>query len=1052
MKKILLIFAGLFIAGNSVAWAQSVQVNGRVTERQQPLAGASVVVKGSANATLTDIDGRYTIAVPEDAILVFSFLGLQTQEIAVSNRTVINVEMEPEAAELEEVIVVAYGTATRRSFTGSAATIKSDDIAKRQSSNLTNVLAGQVAGLQTAGSNGQPGASSTIRIRGLGSYSASSAPLFVVDGMACEGGLENINPADIESINVLKDASSSALYGARGANGVIIITTKSGKSRDAVVTVDAKTGLNSRALFDYDVIKDPALFYETHYRAIYNYALAQNGQTPASADAFANANMINDYSYGLIYNVYDIPPGEAMIINGKLNPAATPGRMITYKGRQYWLQPDDWEKEAYNQSLRQEYNITISGSGERTSNYFSAGFLSDKGYVKGSDFNRFTARVRSDYQVKKWFKAGATAGYAHTGSNYINAESNSSANIFYSIRSLAPIYPVFVRDANKQAAIDQYGNTMYDWGDKVYGVRPVMPQSNPIAKNILDTDNDDQHNLNGNIFAEISFLHDFSFRASAGADWLDNRATDFTNRYYGQYASSNGIIKKQHVRLFAVNFQQLLNWKRGFNHHHFDAMLGHEYYNRKAFYLTGSKSNVFNDEKMEIGAAISNPSVNSYMTEYNTEGFFGRVQYDYDNRYFASASYRRDGTSRFHPKFRWGNFWSAGAAWLLSEEAFFRLPQVDLLKLKLSYGSQGNDNIGNYLYDDRFRIISSSTGIGLVPSGLGNPGITWETNHNFNTGVEFQLFDKRLNGSIDYFIRQSGNLLFSVPIPPSFGFGSIGKNAGVMRNNGFEIALTGALVRTENVLWTLSVNATHFVNVITRLPPAQKDGFETGNYRIEEGKSRYEWYMPQYAGVDGKGRSTWYIDVKDANGTVTGRDVTTSYASAGKYFSGTAIPDLFGGISTAVEAFGIDFSLALAYQLGGRSYDAGYASLMYVPSSGKKGYAWHKDIGNAWSENNTSSNIPRLQFFDSSVTNVSDRFLTGASYLGVQNITLGYTLPKAWTSKIYLASLRVFAVADNVFLFSERKGFDPRQSFDGSSSAQQYAPIRTVSAGVTMRF
>ncbi|MDR3134010.1 MAG: TonB-dependent receptor [Prevotellaceae bacterium] len=1052
MKRLFLIFACLFVGGQGAAWAQPVEVNGRVTENQEPLAGASVAVKGSTAGGVTDAEGRYSIAVPEGAVLVFSFLGLQRQEIAVGNRTVINVEMEAEAEALEEVIVVAYGTATRRAYTGAASTIKGEEIVKRQSSNITNVLAGQVAGLQTAGASGQPGSSSSIRIRGLGSYSASSAPLFVVDGMPYEGDMENINPADIESINVLKDASSSSLYGARGANGVIIITTKGGKTRDAVVTVDARWGVNSRSLFDYDVIKDPAAFYETHYRSIYRYALAQNGQTPASADAFANANLINSQTYGLIYNVYAIPQGEAMIVNGKLHPAATLGRMVAYDGRNYWLQPDDWAKEAYHRALRQEYNITVSGSSERASNYFSAGFLSDKGFVAGSDFSRFTARMRSDYQVKKWLKVGASAGYAHAGGNYVDDTGNSSANIFYSIRSLAPIYPVYVRDANKQAVTDQHGYTLYDWGDKIYGVRPALPQSNPIAGNMLNMNGSDMNNLNGNIFSEISFLNDFSFRASAGADWADKRTTDFTNRYYGQYASSNGILDKQHRRTFAVNFQQLLTWKRRFDNHHLDAMLGHEYYNRKVYYLNGTRSNVFDDEKMELNAAVSNPDAGSYLTEYNTEGFFGRVQYDYDNRYFASVSYRRDGTSRFHPSHRWGNFWSAGVAWLLSEEKFFHAPSVDLLKVKLSFGSQGNDNIGDYLYDDRFRISTSSAGIGLGATGLGNPAITWETNYNFNAGVEFQLFDKRLSGNIEYFIRRSGNLLFNVPLPPSSGFTGVGENAGTMRNNGVELELTFTPVKTENLLWTLSLNITHFSNVITQLPPTRKDGFETGSYRIEKGKSRYEWYMPQYAGVDREGRSTWYVNVKDAGGNITGRDVTTSYASASYYFSGSALPVAFGGISSSLEAFGADFSLALAYQLGGRSYDAGYASLMYVPSSGNKGYAWHKDIMNAWSETHTSSNIPRLQFADSSVTNISDRFLTSASYLGIQNITLGYTFPKAWTSKIRLSSLRIFAIADNVLLFSARKGFDPRQNFDGSASAQQYAPTRTVSAGISVKF
>jgi TonB-linked SusC/RagA family outer membrane protein len=740
-----------------------------------------------------------------------------------------------------------------------------------------------------------------------------------------------------------------------------------------------------------------------------------------------------------------------MIVNGTLNPGATQGRMVGYRGTNYWLQPDDWEKAAYHRSLRQEYNMTVSGSGEKSAHYVSAGFLSDRGFVAGSGFSRFTARARSDYRARPWLKVGTAAGYTHTGGDYVNADHNSSANIFYSIRALAPIYPLYVRDENRQIATDRYGNTMYDWGDRVYGVRPVMPQSNPVAQNLLDADSDDANILNANAFAEISFLKDFSFRASAGMDWTDDRTTGFTNRYYGQYASSNGIISKYHIRAFAVNIQQLLNWSRQFDGHRLDAMIGHEYYNRRYCYLYGSKSNVYNDHKMELAAAIANPNTNSYLSEYNTEGFFGRVQYDRDNRYFASASYRRDGTSRFRPGRRWGDFWSAGAAWLLSDEAFFRAAWVDLLKIKASYGLQGNDNIGNYLYDDRFLIAATPDGIGLVASGPGNPDITWETGKNFNTGAEFQLFDKRLEGSVEYFIRWSSNLLFNIPLPPSLGFGSIGENAGTMRNSGLELNITATPVKTENIRWTLSCNATHVTNVITRLPASRKDGFETDRYRIEEGKSRYHWYLPRYAGVDRQGRSTWYRDVKDPSGAVTGREATTEYAGATKYFSGSSIPFLFGGMSTSVEAFGADCSISFAWQLGGRSYDAGYASLMYAPASGTKGYAWHRDILDAWSRDNTASNIPRLQFGDPAVTGASDRFLTPASCISIQNITLGYTLPKAWTAKLRLSSLRLFAVADNVLLFSARKGFDPRQRFDGSSSAQAYAPVRTISGGISVK-
>lgn len=1061
-KLVLSLVAVLSVAAMAVA--QNKQVSGRVSgEDGNPIVGATVLVEGSTTSgTSTNIAGEFALRAPVNGNLVVSFIGYESQVVAINGQTNLEVVLKEDTKSIDDVIVVAFGQAKKEAFTGSAGIVKSDDIAKVQTSNVAQALAGQVSGVQLSNSTGAPGSSPSIRIRGFSSISASQEPLFIVDGAPYEGDLNNINPNDIESMTVLKDAASNALYGARGANGVIMITTKRAKGRDAIVTVDAKWGVNSRATKDYDYITDPGQYYETHYHALYSKFLS-DGQTAANAMILANNQLVSSEEGGLGYNVFTVPNGQYMIgSNGRMNPAATLGRRVTYKGQDYWLTADDWNDEAYENSFRQEYNVSVSGSTDRSNFYASFGYLNSKGIVQGSDMYRYTARLKADFQAKKWLKVGANASYANFDWNSLNAdgEGESTANVFTFTSSMAPIYPVYVRDGMGNVMYDQYGIKMYDYGNGMNAgmTRPVFANANALLDSQLNPNNSNGNAFSGSAFADFTLYEGLKVTLNVGMNLDETRYSSMLNRFYGQFASQGGILSKQHSRSFSYNLQQLINYSKTFaEHHSIDIMAGHEYYNYSTALLNGSRSNIFLDGNDELANALVDGSVTSYSGEYNNEGYFGRVQYDYDERIFVSGSYRRDASSRFHPDHRWGNFWSAGAAWLINRESWFNVKWIDMLKLKASIGSQGNDNIGAYRYTHNYQIVNSASKPGVIFTAQGNENITWETNTNFNVGAEFDLFKGRLSGSFEYFYRKTTDMLFAFPVAPSMGYSSYYANIGDMRNSGIELNLNAVLLNRKNVQWNFGLNLTHYKNKILKLPEERKtaktiegyEGFASGSYFFTEGESLHTFYIPKYAGVKpDTGESMWYTTNPETGAIET----TTAYQQATYYTSGNAIADLYGGFNTSIAFFGVDVSASFTYQIGGLAYDSGYAGSMTSPVGTSVGMNMHKDLLNAWTPENPESNIPRLQYNDRYTAAVSDRFLTDASYLNIQNIQVGYTFPHKWTSKFGVHSLRVYLACDNVFYWSYRDGFDPRYSFTGSTNNATYSPIRTISGGITVQF
>ena len=1069
-RKLMLLLACLFV-GIGLVTAQTQTITGVVISKEdgQPVIGASVLVKGTQLGTITGVDGDFTLSnVPSSAkTLQISYIGMQTQEVGIKSH--VKVTMRSDAEMLEEVMVVAFGTAKKSAFTGSAKVIGAEKLEQSQVTSVTDALAGAVPGVTLTSNNGAPGATASIRIRGFSSLNAKNDPLIIVDGAPYSGDLGNINPNDVESMTVLKDAASNALYGARGANGVVIITTKRANTNgEAKVTFDAKWGANTRALKKYDVISDPGMYYEMHYGAMKNYYMNQMGMSDQAAWIEANNNLFGSNG-GLGYNVYTIPEGQYLIgQNGKLNPDATLGRVVNYKGRDYLLTPDDWDKVGSRTGLRQEYNFSISAANEKSSFYVSLGYLGNEGITEGSDLKRLTGRLKADYQAKKWMKVGANMSYARFDSNSLgnNGASTSTANVWAFTTQMAPIYPAYVRNADGSIMFDGNGIGMMDYGSGINAgmQRPFIPDANPIQDNKLNTRNAEGNALSGNAFVDITPLPGLKVTLNGTFNLDETRFTYVYNPYYGQFDSTGGTVSKYNQRDYDYNLQQLVSYATSFGDNNFDILLGHEYYDYRLNYLGASKSKMFSQDNHELdGAVIDGQAATSYKKRRNNEGYFGRLQYNFDERIFGSASLRRDASSRFHPDYRWGTFWSVGGAWLISKESWFSAPWVQELKIKASVGSQGNDNIGDFRYTDVFDIINSDNKVGTSFYSKGTKDITWETNTNFNIGAEFQLWN-RVTGSIEYYRRKTSDMLFSFSVAPSLGYSSYFDNVGNMVNSGVEMDFNVNIFDTRNFTWDVNLNISTLKNRLTMLDPDKQitteytadgkgyKGYSSGSVFIAEDLPMFTWRMKEYAGVNENGESLWYRNTKDEAGNVTGRETTKIYADADYYITEeTSIPKVYGGFGTKLKVYGVDFGINFTYQIGGKQYDGTYAYFMSSPT-GSTGYNYHKDLLNAWTPENTGSNIPRFQLNDQYSASMSTRFLTNASFLNIQNINVGYTLPSRWTKKMAISSLRLYMSAENVFYWSKRKGFDPRQSYDETTNATYYSPMRTISGGVTFEF
>ncbi|MBS2211899.1 TonB-dependent receptor [Carboxylicivirga mesophila] len=1040
MKKVVLSLTVMFLFACHIM-AQTSVLKGTVTDELDgsPIPGVSVFVKGTTIGTVTTPDGSYTLNVPGNAsTIVFSFVGMQTSEVAYTGQSTINVALKSESMDVDEVVVVAYGTAKKSSFTGSAATVKGDNIAKMQTSSVTQALAGTAAGLQVAGT-GQPGSDASIRIRGIGSINAASSPLIVVDGVPYTGTISSINPQDIESLSVLKDAASAALYGSRAANGVVMITTKKGKQGKMQVNFDSRVGVNSLGVPMYDVMEDPGEYYLKSWEAL---------GTQLGDRALASQRLLSELGG---YNAY----------GGNVTQIVSPDGVLTDAP---YLYNDNWFDEMFSRGIRQEYNLNFSGANDQTKYFMSLGYLNDEGIVANTGYERISTRANIEHNVTDWFQVGSNISYSRGIQSQPRATGSSNfSNPFMFAQNIAPVYPVFVYDGNGDRQYSDSGELLYDFGSGKghdMGQRPWGANTNPASSSQTDLNETLNDNLSTRTFVKFDIYDGLSFTSNLGYDVRNRLNTTFYSPLHGDAQNVNGRSYKYSYRYETTTFNQLLNYNKTFGKHTISALAGHESYGYKMNYLMASKIQFLDPKNHELNNGAVMNDMGSYTNVHSIESYLGQLTYDYGGKYYFSASIRRDGSSKFHPDNRWGNFWSVGGSWRINQEGFLAdVDWLDNLKLKSSYGVQGNDgildNAGNVVYTpymDLYNVINVDNKPALSLFYKGNPDLTWETSHNFNIGVEMSAYRNRLNVEFEYFVRNTYDLLFNNPVPNSTGIAYVPENIADMVNKGIDFTVGGDIIRRGGFTWNMSLNATHYKNEITRLPEDKREeGIIRGSKILQEDGSIYDFYMVKYAGVDEtNGDALYWMKSTDTEGN-TVWETTNEYDDAlasSREVVGTSLPDLIGGVSTSLNYKGFDLFVQTAFQIGGKVYDSNYAGMM---SSGRAGANWHTDIHNSWTPENTKTDVPRVEYGYQEANQQSDRFLTDASYFNIRNITLGYTFKPQLLNQMNIQSLRVYMAADNVALFSKRKGLDPRQFFDGSTE-YKYNAVRTMSLGLNVTF
>ncbi|MBQ7441658.1 MAG: TonB-dependent receptor [Prevotella sp.] len=1062
MKRLSMTLASLFLF-IGIALAQTTVKGTVVTyEDNEPIIGASIQVVGATNiGTITDMNGQFTLEVPAGkTTLKITYVGMEPLEVAVSSKP-LRIQLRNDAQNLDEVIVVAYGTAKKSSFTGSASTVGSQSIEKRPITNVASALEGNATGIQVTSSTGQPGDSPSVRIRGFGSVNASNSPLYVVDGAIYNGSIGDLNPSDIESMTVLKDAASTSLYGSSAGNGVILITTKKGKSTAGTgVSLDIKQGWSNRAYKDYAKVgvRD---YYPLQWQMLKN-AYVATGKSESDACQLATSELGSTLRG---YNIFKGVADDAIVgIDGKLNPSASQLK---------WGDDLDWEDAAFKTGYRQEYNLSYNTKTEKSDAYASIGYLKDNGYMIQTDFERYTGRVNYHVYPTKWFKGGLNIGVNRTISNYSTStadNTSSYSNLTRYIRGMAPIYPIHKHDLATGAYLDSEGNPTTDPSKYVYdydGDRLSSPGRDAIAETELNTREYTRNAYTGRTYVTISPLDGLDITVNYSINNSDYRRKVYENPYVGDGTAGPGRLNITSSRSNTQTFNQLINYTKAFGDHHLEALLGHENYSYKYEYLYGMKTEETMKDLYEFGNFVNISSLSSYTDSYKKEGYFGRLNYDFANKYYLTVSYRRDGSSRFSKDNRWGNFWSFGASWRISEENFMKnVKWIDNLKIRASYGETGNDAILDSDGDPDYYPYQTLYGMGYKNYNeagayftmVANPNLKWETQVSTDFALEFGLFD-RLSGTIEYFRKASRDLLFDVSQPLSTGVSSVIQNVGKVTNSGVEISLDYKILKEKNYGLSVGANVTFLKNELTKLPDTMKDGYVTGSKKWLEGESMYEFWLRQWYGVDPEtGDGLWIADPeKYEEGKATflsrdGKQLTNDYSNAKFDFSGHSNPNMYGGFNLSAYYKGFDFAAVFSYQLGGKLLDYGYQDMM---GTGSYGEAMSPDLLNAWQKPGDITDVPRIDATAAHNTNISTsystRWLTSSDYLNLRSITIGYQLPKQILNYVAVKSARLSFAAENLFMLKARQGLNPMAQYNGLVY-NEYMPSRNFTFALNVSF
>lgn len=1067
-KRVMLILSCLFISIGFIL-AQTTKISGTVVDNNgESVIGASVVVKGTTIGVATDLDGKFSIEVPDGKnLLVFSLVGMKTVELNAAQG--MRVVMTDNETALSEVVVVAYGTAKREALTGSVSVLDSKKIEKRITTNAMSALEGSAPGIMVNSTYGEPGASPSIRIRGqntLSSVAGSKDPLYVVDGTPFDGNLSSINPSDIESISVLKDASSAALYGNRAANGVIIITTKKGKvSGKTAITVDINQGIYNRGIKEYDRLGADK-WMEAEWTGMKNYAmsLASLSLDEASAAEYATKNLIQDL---IRRNIYDAPDNALFDSNGKL----IANRLSGYSDL-------DWQDKVERNGHRQEYTVSAASSGEKYNVYASVGYTKENGYIITTDFERFTGRINTIFTPNKWFKTGINVTASSQEQNYnSSAYGTYYANPFYATRMMAPVYPIYLHNEDGSYLLDENGKKQYDLKSDYLTNRHIVYELNN------DKERNRRNSLAGQAFATFNLPFNIDFTVKGDLNYRTTNRNKYGNPNIGDGAANGGRMQNYAYQYTTSNLQQLISWGHDWDKHHVDLLAGHESYSYYMELAYGMNTNMSVEGNETLGNFPTNSYYTGYKDEYKTESYLSRLRYNYDEKYFLDLSFRRDGSSRFYKDNRWGNFYSIGASWNIIREDFMKdIDWVNHLRLRASYGEVGNDAPVSYYAHMALYSLDKNGGNGaLVKKSLPAKGIKWETSQTVDLAIEGRILD-RLNFSAGYFNKRSKDLLFQVKLPLStgsypFDSGNTNmpqyQNIGTISNKGFELAADIDIIRTKDWTWNFGIDATILKSKIIKLPNGD-DILNEPYHKFTEGRSLYSFWLYKFAGVDQMtGNSLYILDPKKREDAIknkelveiNGTEYTLQTTYAKKDWSGKAEPDVYGSFNSTLSWKNVSLNALFTYQIGGKYYDGAYRNLMSTGATSAS--ALHTDVLKSWSgipegmtddsPNRIKKNgIPRIDHNRSQYNNsASDRWLTNASYLAFKNINISYNFPKKTLSSLGIDGLILKAGVENLFTLTKRQGLNPQATFSGAGESGEdntYVTARVYNIGLSLKF
>ena len=990
----------------TMASAQNLTVSGSVTDAEGfPMEGAAVVIKGTSSGTSTNPEGRFELSVPQDAVLVASYIGYISQEVKVGGEHTINFILMEDSAYLDDVIVVAYGSMSKSDFTGSAAQVSGDQIAQSSAESIDKGMIGKISGVRVASSTGDPGSAGSVQIRGVSSISAGTSPLYVVDGVVISsstegdlnvgyksmGILNTLNPDDVESVTVLKDAAAASLYGSRAANGVILITTKRGRQGKTTVTYSGEAGVSNMAVSRALKMMDGPQFI-SYLKAAGDNAFAIN---PA-------------YSYG--YTGDEI---ASMVADPSGNTST------------------DWTKEVFRTAFQQNHQLSLTAGTDKTKVYAGLGYTDTDGIVIGSYFERFSGRVNVDHKVNQWLNVGIRQMLSFTSAKGHSDQSSQSQGMGYAT-------PLGVLTQSDPTAAPK--NPDGSWNENVSWSGQT---GNPHILFDSDTEYNKTHTMRSlsNLDLELKFTDYLSLTNTFGYDYIDNKQYLWWAPSSIDGAALNGLSAEYIFQTSDLTNSTLLRFRDTYGNHNISALAGYEVADHRVRYTYAGANNFPNDKlnALSVGQmyGVGGASYRAFMASV-----LANVNYDYDNRYYASASFRRDGSSRLGPDSRWANFWSVSAAWRLSGEPFMQGVSrlFHDLKIKASYGTNGNLPAGYYSYKGLYS-ASGGYGVGsaIFWSNPENDSLGWEKSRNFNVGFDWNMFN-RLDLAVEYYNKYTSSLIFDMPASAVTGFSSYTSNVGNLLNEGVEMEIGAQIVDLLNFSWAVNINFTWQRSVVKNLPNDGADiPYGDGSMYIHrEGASMYSFYLPVWKGVNPEtGLGEFWIDPLDHS-----KGVTNFYTEAGNAIVGKAMPDVLGGFSTNMTFLDglLDLSFLISYQFGGSLFDyPGY----FTHSDGFRAASMNAaaDAADYWTPDNRNAVYP-MPIMNNPYRwdRFSSRLIKSADNIRMREIALGCNIPV----NRYVERLRVYVKANNPFMiWSAVPDIDPDVAING---------YRTVDVPVTKSF